>query len=264
MSVERRRDRQPQAAGAGRGAEGLVLVRLGQQRLHHHHRHGLLRALLHQPRRERGRWRGRDASRSGRSRSPPDSLFFWLVTLSTILSAVILPPLGAVRRPRGQQEAPARDAGVDRVRSSRPLIFFATGDNWLLGRRRHRPRQPVLRRSRSGQRLDPAAHLRRGRPRPGLVAGLGLRLPRRRPAARRSTSASTSGTTRSASSEGLAARLCMLSAAAWWAGFTFIPYLRLNDHPPVDVEQRRGQRVSGGASASWPRRCATCAATPWR
>ena len=26
---------------------------------------------------------------------PPDSLFFWLITVSTILSAVILPPLGA-------------------------------------------------------------------------------------------------------------------------------------------------------------------------
>ena len=44
-------------------------------------------------------------------------------------------------------------------------------------------------------------------------------------------------------SEGLAARLCMLSAAAWWAGFTFIPFLRLNDHPPVDVEQVEGNAL---------------------
>ena len=45
-------------------------------------------------------------------------------------------------------------------------------------------------------------------------------------------------------SEGLAARLCMLSAAAWWAGFTLIPFLRLNDHPPVDVRgDGGGQRV---------------------
>jgi UMF1 family MFS transporter len=43
--------------------------------------------------------------------------------------------------------------------------------------------------------------------------------------------------------EGLAARLCMLSAAVWWAGFTFIPYLRLNDHPPVDVEPVEGSAV---------------------
>ena len=26
---------------------------------------------------------------------PPDSLFFWLITVSTILSAIVLPPLGA-------------------------------------------------------------------------------------------------------------------------------------------------------------------------
>ena len=43
--------------------------------------------------------------------------------------------------------------------------------------------------------------------------------------------------------EGLAARLCMLSAAAWWAGFTFIPYLRLKDHPPVDVEHVEGNAL---------------------
>jgi UMF1 family MFS transporter len=29
----------------------------------------------------------------------------------------------------------------------------------------------------------------------------------------------------------LAVRLSLLSAALWWAGFTFIPYLRLRDHP---------------------------------
>ena len=43
--------------------------------------------------------------------------------------------------------------------------------------------------------------------------------------------------------EALAARLCMLSAAVWWAGFTFIPYLRLNDHPPVAVEQVEGNAI---------------------
>jgi UMF1 family MFS transporter len=43
--------------------------------------------------------------------------------------------------------------------------------------------------------------------------------------------------------EGLAARLCMLSAAVWWAGFTFIPYLRLNDHPPVAVEHVEGNAI---------------------
>ncbi|MBO0845601.1 MAG: MFS transporter [Nocardioides sp.] len=38
----------------------------------------------------------------------------------------------------------------------------------------------------------------------------------------------------------LAVRLSLLSAALWWAGFTFIPFLRLRDHPPRDVVPESG------------------------
>jgi MFS transporter, UMF1 family len=38
----------------------------------------------------------------------------------------------------------------------------------------------------------------------------------------------------------LAVRLSMLSAAVWWAGFTFIPFLRLRDHPPQGVVPEPG------------------------
>jgi UMF1 family MFS transporter len=38
----------------------------------------------------------------------------------------------------------------------------------------------------------------------------------------------------------LAVRLSLLSAALWWAGFTFIPFLRLRDHPAHDTG-RSGQ-----------------------
>jgi UMF1 family MFS transporter len=38
----------------------------------------------------------------------------------------------------------------------------------------------------------------------------------------------------------LAVRLSMLSAALWWAGFTFIPFLRLRDHPPEGVVAESG------------------------
>jgi MFS transporter, UMF1 family len=40
--------------------------------------------------------------------------------------------------------------------------------------------------------------------------------------------------------EGEATRISMLSACVWWAAFTLIPYLRLNDHPPQDVEDVTG------------------------
>ncbi len=34
--------------------------------------------------------------------------------------------------------------------------------------------------------------------------------------------------------KGMAARICLLSAAVWWAGFTFIPFLKLKDYPAVE------------------------------
>jgi UMF1 family MFS transporter len=44
----------------------------------------------------------------------------------------------------------------------------------------------------------------------------------------------------------LAVRLSMLSAAIWWAGFTFIPFLRLRDHPPRGVVPESGGLVRRG------------------
>ncbi len=41
-------------------------------------------------------------------------------------------------------------------------------------------------------------------------------------------------------SEGLAVRLSMLSASLWWAGFTIIPWLRLRNHPVAAVEEVAG------------------------
>ena len=39
--------------------------------------------------------------------------------------------------------------------------------------------------------------------------------------------------------EGMAVRLSLLSAAIWWAAFTFIPFRGLSNHPPVHVEPAR-------------------------
>jgi MFS transporter, UMF1 family len=40
--------------------------------------------------------------------------------------------------------------------------------------------------------------------------------------------------------EGMAVRISMLSAALWWAGFTWIPYLRLRHHEPRHVAEVEG------------------------
>jgi UMF1 family MFS transporter len=44
-------------------------------------------------------------------------------------------------------------------------------------------------------------------------------------------------------STALAVRLCLLSAAVWWAGFTLSPYLGLRDRAPVGVVPERGGLV---------------------
>ena len=108
---------------------------------------------------------------------PPGALFFWLITLSTILSALILPLISS-------------EDERDRV-SSRAWAFGYLGGGLLL----------VL----------------------NLVVFLGH---------------DAIGL-----SEGLAARLCMLSAALWWAGFTFIPFRRLENHPPQHVVPESGGAV---------------------
>jgi UMF1 family MFS transporter len=38
----------------------------------------------------------------------------------------------------------------------------------------------------------------------------------------------------------MAVRLSLLSAAVWWAGFTLVPYLRLRDHPAQGILPERG------------------------
>jgi MFS transporter, UMF1 family len=51
--------------------------------------------------------------------------------------------------------------------------------------------------------------------------------------------------------EAAAARWCMLMAAAWWAAFTVIPYLRLRDRPPVDVERVQGGSLTRSFTQLW-------------
>lgn len=52
-------------------------------------------------------------------------------------------------------------------------------------------------------------------------------------------------------SEGTAARWAMLSAAVWWAGFTIIPFVRLRDRAPVDVEPATGGTVARSFTQLW-------------
>ncbi|NYE38069.1 UMF1 family MFS transporter [Nocardioides cavernae] len=173
---------------------------------------------------------------------PPDSLFFWLITVSTILSALVLPPLGAyadrVANKKGLLAALAWTGAFFAA-----LIFFATGDNWQLAALGivlgnlffgaagvvNDSILPLISDEENRDRVSS-----RGWAWGYLGGGLLLVI----------NLAVYLGHDSLGLGEALAARLCMLSAAVWWAGFTLIPFLRLRNHPPVDVEQVSGNAVA--------------------
>ena len=52
-------------------------------------------------------------------------------------------------------------------------------------------------------------------------------------------------------SEGFAVRISMLSAAVWWAAFTFIPVIRLRNYAPMHVVQVEGTLVQRSFGQLW-------------
>src|SRR5688572_21374833 len=173
---------------------------------------------------------------------PPGALFFWLITLSTILSAVLLPPLGAFAdRTENKKGLLGVFAWTGAFFAS--LIFFATGDNWQLAAVGivmgnlcfgaagviNDSILPLIsdeaNRDRVSSRGWAFGYLGGGLL---LVVNLAVFL----------------GHDAIGLEEGMAARLCMLSAALWWAGFTIIPFRRLNNHQPADVEPVEGNAIA--------------------
>ncbi|WP_310528555.1 MFS transporter [Nocardioides sp.] len=171
----------------------------------------------------------------------PGSLPSYLVTFSTILSAFILPPLGAMMdRTEKKKQWLAGFAWTGAAFAS--LLWFCKGDNWQIGA------IAVI-----GANLCLAASLvvndsilplisdEANRDRVssrgwafgylggGLLLAVNLALVTMLPFGLE---------------KGEAARICMLSAAIWWAAFTIIPFRRLNNHTPADVEQVEGNVVA--------------------
>ena len=164
---------------------------------------------------------------------PPGSLFFWLITVSTILSALLLPPLGAYAdRTANKKGLLGLFAWTGSAFAA--LIFLATGDNWWLAAIGivggnlcfgaagvvNDSILPLISTEEERDRVSSRGWAF-GYLGGGLLLVLNLVVYLGRDAIGLDT--------------GLAARLCMLSAALWWAGFTFIPFLRLRNHAPVHV-----------------------------
>jgi UMF1 family MFS transporter len=168
----------------------------------------------------------------------PGSLPSYIITFSTLLSAVILPPLGALAdRTARKKELLAGFAWVGAGFAS--LLFFVTGDSWALGAVAVIVANLCLgasvvvndsilcliadedERDRVSSRGWAFGYLGGG-----LLLALNLALV---------TLHDTFGL-----SEGFAVRVSMLSAALWWAGFSIIPFRRLRNHAPLHVVPEEG------------------------
>jgi UMF1 family MFS transporter len=163
----------------------------------------------------------------------PGALPAYLVTFSTLLSAVLLPLVGAVADRTANKKALLAGfawAGA----ASAALLFFATDGNWQIGAVAIIVSNICLGASVTvndaflpliADEDDRDAVSSRGWAFGYLGGGLLLALNLAVVTLHESIGID----------QGLAVRLSMLSAALWWAGFTVIPLLRLRNHEPVHV-----------------------------
>ncbi len=168
----------------------------------------------------------------------PGSLPSYLVTISTIISAVVLPLMGPVAdRTANKKRLLAIFAWLGALSGS--LIFFATGANWQIGAVGFFLANIFLGASLVvNDSILPLISDEENRDRVssrgwawgylggGLLLAVNLAVV---------TLHDTFGLT-----EGMAARISMLSACIWWAAFTLIPYLKLNDHEPIPLAESDG------------------------
>jgi UMF1 family MFS transporter len=167
----------------------------------------------------------------------PGSLPSYLVTISTIISAVVLPLMGPIAdRTANKKRLLAVFAWLGALSGS--LIFFATGSNWQIGAVGFFLANIFLGASLVvNDSILPLISDEENRDRVssrgwawgylggGLLLALNLALVTLLPFGLE---------------KGEAARISMLSACIWWAAFTFIPYLRLNDHEPIPLAESDG------------------------
>jgi UMF1 family MFS transporter len=179
----------------------------------------------------------------------PGALPSYLVTFSTLLSALLLPLLGAIadRTPRKRQLL----AGFAWAGSAfAALLFFATDGNWqigavaAIGANLCLAASMVVNDSILPLISEPADRDRVssrgwafGYLGGGLLLALNLGL--------------VLGHDAVGLDKGLAVRISMLSAALWWAAFTIIPLRGLADHPVPDIAKVQGGLLRASFGQLW-------------
>ena len=172
------------------------------------------------------------------------SLVFYVITLSTVLSAFVLPIVGAIAdRVDSKRRFMARLAWAGATVTA--LMFFVTGTRWELG-------VVLLIVSNilylssivvyDALLIDVAAPADRDR-----ISSRGWAFGYLGGGALLSANLALVTFTPFGMSTEMSVRVSLLSAAIWWAGFTVIPYLGIKDRPPLGD----GGRVSGTFGQLW-------------
>jgi UMF1 family MFS transporter len=179
----------------------------------------------------------------------PGSLVAYVVTLATIVSALVLPVVGAAadRSPRKKQIM-AGFAWVGSLPAA--CMFFVTGSDWQLGAALLFVANICLgsslvvydailceistpdERDRVSSRGWALGYLGGG-----LLLAVNLAVVTLHDSLGMST--------------GLAVRVSLLSAAVWWAAFTLIPYRGIRNRPPVAVVPEQGNLVRQSFGQLW-------------
>jgi MFS transporter, UMF1 family len=171
----------------------------------------------------------------------PGSLVFYVVTVATIVSALVLPVVGAIAdRSSSKKSIMAGFAWAGSIAAG--LMFFVAGSDWQLGVVLLLAANICLGSSLvvyDSILIDIAAPDERDRVSSrgwalgylggGLLLAVNLAVVTLHDSLGLGT--------------GMAVRLSMLSAAVWWAGFTIIPYRGIRDREPVAVEREPGGLV---------------------
>jgi UMF1 family MFS transporter len=178
----------------------------------------------------------------------PGAVPSFTITASTLISAVLLPLLGAVAdRTSRKKDLLAGFAWAGAFAAS--LLFFVTGDNWQLG---------VASFIVANLCFGAAAVFN-----DAILCLISEEDERDRVSSRGWAYGYAGGGLLLAANfllvtllpfgltEGMAVRISMLSAAVWWAGFTFIPFLGLRNRPPVHVVPESGGYVSRSFGQLW-------------
>lgn len=179
----------------------------------------------------------------------PGALPAYVITASTLVSAVLLPLLGAVAdRTARKKDLLAGFAWVGAFFAG--LLFFLTGDNWQFGAITFIVANlcfgasavfndailPLISDESERDRVSSRGWAY-GYAGGGLLLAVNFLLV---------SFHDTVGLT-----EGMAVRISLLSAAIWWAAFTLIPWRGLRNHPPADVEHVEGGVVQRSFGQLW-------------